>query len=268
MIQKTIGAAQPLGESRSITSRGEPASIVPQNRGRVRAKLALEKIEIAIGDLAFRFGFWRGLGASGFMDHGDSVFSRRNPAAFGPGHFVNSVAGLCSGVWLVCRSHLPGLIFGLEGIERDLKAVSLRHYVMPAVAEDFASHENVVRRSATAQTEGECGQDGDKGRRSHGNGPEEVRKGGWRSESAACRAPGDQCYCNLVPFDHGCDQYWSPLITDPSILTRRSYQIVLLTEFLMNRTLPSPRPMFTPPGCMLRAWPPTLFWPPLPTVVP
>ena len=55
-----------------------------------------------------------------------------------------------------------------------------------------------------------------------------------------------------------------PVDADEEVDTRSGWR----SEFLMKRTLPSPRPMFTPPGCMLRAWPPTLFWPGLPTVVP
>src|SRR5262249_46473373 len=43
-------------------------------------------------------------------------------------------------------------------------------------------------------------------------------------------------------------QNWSALTTGPSMLTMRLYQTRLATVFLMNRTLPSPSPTFTPPG--------------------
>jgi hypothetical protein len=62
------------------------------------------------------------------------------------------------------------------------------------------------------------------------------------------------------PVDHrrDADQNWSAPRMEPSLLVSSEYQTRLETESLMNRTLPSPRPMLTPPECRLRAWPPLL----------
>ena len=57
------------------------------------------------------------------------------------------------------------------------------------------------------------------------------------------------------------DQYWSELRTTPSVLARIAIQTAFAIEFLMNLTLPSPKPTFTPPGCILRLWPPLLYMP-------
>ena len=51
------------------------------------------------------------------------------------------------------------------------------------------------------------------------------------------------------------------IINQVSLLTISENHVVLAIEFLIKRTLPSPRPTFTPPGCRLRAWPPLLFRP-------
>ena len=87
---------------------------------------------------------------------------------------------------------------------------------------------------------------------------EEGEKGGLR-----CRTAGWSRQIGLdKPAVPDFDQYWSELRTTPSFLARTAIQMAFEIEFLMNLTLPSPKPTFTPPGCILRLWPPLLYMPP------
>jgi hypothetical protein len=49
------------------------------------------------------------------------------------------------------------------------------------------------------------------------------------------------------------DQYESELITSPPLRLPSAHQVCGLTELLMNRTEPSAKASFTPPGCWLFA---------------